>query len=383
MAGVEEEIPQSPLLVAFVVSHMVPWLRCGIPRGLLRFECGEAIPDELLAFEPFRIPAYCAPRLEFTRKEIADVFEEEDVPEIPVLQPAEPEILPTDDTSEGEYKAVKEEAPPELPPKQKLHRPVVRKKRKTVKKVKPRQPPSIPEPPSRGPTLRLLQLNPSAPTGYPQYPPPPAPYRRPVMPAPAASGYNTVWDFDPSHWRKQQAKERAAPSRRDVEVQEESPRKDGPVIVVRQELPGKEERSEDSLELSDLINEMPREVTRLVADPFPLDKALQERYHRAIAEGNMEIESLPPPEKFVKPKPVARPKVYDPECRSVEVMTEIPCERSFEEERHEWRPPLVRMSRGDRVLGTRELTVSHVAYRERESFRDSTDLLKKKKLRKE
>lgn len=56
MSKICEKIPYSGILIAAIVSHLIPWLRCGITRALVDFKCNEFIPKELIDFEEYKFP---------------------------------------------------------------------------------------------------------------------------------------------------------------------------------------------------------------------------------------------------------------------------------------------------------------------------------------
>ncbi|OHT07106.1 hypothetical protein TRFO_05336 [Tritrichomonas foetus] len=53
---IEKDIPYSGILISAIVSHMIPWLRCGIPRAIVKFKCYENVPNQLLQFEEYHFP---------------------------------------------------------------------------------------------------------------------------------------------------------------------------------------------------------------------------------------------------------------------------------------------------------------------------------------
>ncbi|EAX96215.1 hypothetical protein TVAG_227100 [Trichomonas vaginalis G3] len=54
----EEDIPHSTILLAAVVSHLLPWLRTAIPLAMTGFDMPMVVPNSLLEIEDFSFPRY-------------------------------------------------------------------------------------------------------------------------------------------------------------------------------------------------------------------------------------------------------------------------------------------------------------------------------------
>ena len=294
-----KELPKSNLLLATVVSHMIPWLRCGIPRALSGFECGEVIPSELLDIEDFTIPARAAQNMVIETKpivnEAAEQIEEEssDDSDIPVMEPPRPlQEESIHESTSGEV---------HLPPKEESvslssvsddsrkrrhhHHHSRPKPEKKHKKSKPVETPKI----------RLLSLDPNASSPYSQYIPPPPQYMPRPMPQQRPMQFGNIWDIDPSQWRKPERK----PEKMQKEVQAEQQPKFVFVSSKRDTIPEPElsmSSSISSIEFAETKHEPIRPQ-----DPFPLDDELNARISRALNDFDQTPKQIPERPKYYRP----------------------------------------------------------------------------------
>lgn len=339
----QQSFPKSGILLAFIVSHMVPWLRCAIPRALVGFECNESIPPELLDFEDWELPKYRPPKMQIQTVVATPVesdSEEEPLPPPPPVIVPEPE----DNESEGEYLPEPEPEPePEPKPKPKpRHR---HKPKKVPKRPKPEKPP--PERKPRGPPLRLLSLDPNARQTYTQYqyaqpPPPPPQYSRP---------YHQVWDYDPNQWRPHDDKPVQAPV--------ETNRK--PLVIFGSvQNRKKDDHMESSSSISELELNEPRRGPIPNSNPFPLDDELHRRveYLLDASKAAPDPQDLPPPPEFVRPSMKAKPpkssKKMAPPREEPTKDAPVPEPKQAPPP---WRPPVVSM-RDSRLIGVQEISAS-------------------------
>ncbi|KAK8881175.1 hypothetical protein M9Y10_003906 [Tritrichomonas musculus] len=135
MSKISEKIPYSGILIAAIISHMIPWLRCGIPRALANLSCYDSIPKKLIEFEDYKFPS---------ADQDYDYYEEE--------EEYSSSSSYSSYLSEGEYKGptkgittvkqtdlskipkVIEDKQPKVEKKQKIE-PVIKKRRKSKKKA--------------------------------------------------------------------------------------------------------------------------------------------------------------------------------------------------------------------------------------------------------
>jgi hypothetical protein len=330
-----------------LVSHLIPWLRCGILRALVGFECGEDVPREFLDFGDFAFLSE-APRRIKTEPKVT-------------IEPA-PQPEPAPEPDEGLVEVSTSSSPPPV----RVPRPRRRSRRPTEK-------------PKRRPKLRLLTADDVGPPPMrPMAPPPPvSPFYQPfcwqappvipmASPVPAYN-FGPIWDFSPDDWPDQEPPP-ARPSREEedrpqhrvqqqtqyapppepppervshyvqatvpdrrtaatqgegvLEAPREEPRRQQPVIVFaeRRPIPSQADTLDlsSSSEISDV--ELVRPVRRFIppANPFPLDSALYRKVETALDEAKMapappELEDRP---KFKPPPvhdlPVTRPRIEIP-----------------------------------------------------------------------
>lgn len=356
----DDDIPNSRVLFATIVSHIIPWLRCGIPRALSGFRCSDVVPNELLEFEEFVLPKGVPPQMKLQTNVLYndDIFEEEEEePDMTPPMPPEP-IQPADESSsEGEF--IPEPEPEPEPPK-----PKPQKKKPVKRKPKPKKKPEK-QPPPRGPRLRLLSLDqppPRTPNPQPYYNPPPPSYYMPQMPV---RPYQPIWDYDPSKWQpKPPPPEPEPPKKEEPPVQEPvEPPKMKPIVIIssKQKKPQKPEEYEiSSSDISDIALSDPIKGPVPPADGFPLDEALQRRIERLLDEASKapdprqleQVESFRRPEMKRPPKkkkiPI-EPKEEPAEPGNIHPVIQV------KKEQPEWRPKVESMRR-PQVIGVQEIT---------------------------
>lgn len=237
-----EEIPQSSILTAVICSHIIPWLRCGIPRAMARFDkAPEIVPNRLLIFEDFSLLEEKPKPFTFDVKPPIDISgivevpdsedekkkkEEEEIKkdsdESPPPPPPPPEM--PDSIPKPDYDEERELSEGEEPPKPKT------RSKKPTKKETDKNPLSKP---SKKPRLKLIEVDRTAPPsdvqpiqvpiqapfqaqevvqGYPfeplcmmpsQFynPPPVAIFQANHAPFPQQT-FGPIWDLDPSLYER-------------------------------------------------------------------------------------------------------------------------------------------------------------------------------------
>lgn len=284
----QSDLPKSQLLLAVLVSDMVPWLRCGIPRALSKFKCGENIPNELLEFEEFSIPPLAPRKMQIETKPLVDEGAQEEESEdsdIPVNdnEPL-PEMPVKEETDSGEFKMEKSSTSSTIsevaPPPKRHHRKREKEKPKPKPKIKAKKPKkSAPEPPR----VRLLSLDPNAGQRH-QYVAPPPQYAQPQRPM----RFGNVWDIDPSAWQNKKPQPTQTP------VQPPPPQPQEPKYVFVQshrqdQFPIEIEKSTSSLSDFEFTATTHRPMP--YADQFPLDEELNKKVARALGD----YDNLPEP----------------------------------------------------------------------------------------
>ena len=331
-----KEFPKSKLLFAVIVSNMVPWLRCGIPRALSGFECGEVIPSELLEFEDFVIPPRVQPKMVLETKPIVNEGSEEesedsDIPvqEFPKL-PEEP-IIEESSTS-GEYIMPPPEESVSLisePPKKKKHhhhKPKPKPKPKK-KKSKPIEPPKV----------RLLHLDPNAGAPYSQYIPPPQ-YIPGPMPQPRPMHFNNIWDMDPSQWKKDKPVQQPVQAPKFIYVSAEKNKKPVPQLS-------------DSSSISSVEFQETQRGPLKFQDPFPLDDALTARVQKVLNDFDNAPPPISDPSKYRRPPIQLANEPPKDEIPKIELPRKIPKakEEHISDDLPEFQPA-VRTMRDDRIV---------------------------------
>lgn len=320
-----EEFPQSKLLIATIISHMIPWLRCGIPRALSKFKCNEIVPNELLELDDLVLPEKPPPQMTIKSLPIETIpaIEEEDESEPPPIQPITL-LPPPEESSSGEFKMEPESEPEPI----KLPKPKTKPKPKPKPKPKRKKPVKRDPSPPRGPKLRLLSLDPNAappripnPPYQPYYPPQPAP--QPMIPQPP---YLPVWDYDPSKWWKKAVKEpKPAPKTEATQTN-----RGNPIVILKSKQKKPKEEPSDLFISDDESIPEPEIMKGPIEDidPFPIDDELHKRVERLLDESRdaPQPRDLPAkPEKYrrmdLREKP-ARKQVEKPQTPTVH--SEVP-----------------------------------------------------------
>lgn len=357
----DDEFPDSKLLFATIVSHIIPWLRCGIPRALSGFKCPEVVPNELLELEDLVLPRGAPPQMKIQTNVLYNddiIEEEEEEPEIIPPPPPEP-ILP-DESSSGEF-IPEEEPEPEPEPVIELPKPKPR--RKVKRKPKKEKPPPPPPPKTR---LRLLTLDPGPPrmpqTNYYVPPVPPQPnYYMPQMPV---RPQMPIWDYDPSKWQRpeqRKPKMEDQPVQATVEMQKAKP---FVIISSRQKKPTKPDdfTLSSSSSLSDIVVSEPRKGPLPPIDPFPVDDQLHIRIEKALDDVRKVPNpgDLPPPLKFqrpsMKPKPPKPKKVYDEPKPTFQPSEQGNIHPVPVQKEPDWRPKVTTI-RDPQIIGVQEISV--------------------------
>ncbi|OHT02606.1 hypothetical protein TRFO_07018 [Tritrichomonas foetus] len=388
LSNADDDIPRSGILFATIISHIIPWLRCGIPRALSGFKCNDVVPNELLEFEDFSLPQAPPPEMKIETNVLfndGDISEEEEVIEPPPPPPKpKPVIPPEESSSEGEFIPEPEPEPvkPKRRPTKHSQKPKPKPKPHHRKKpVKDNTPSGAPPP--RGPKLKLLSLDPNAAPprtspapNFNYLPPQPQvpPYFMQQMPQ---RPYNPIWDYDPSKWAPK-PKEKPPPQKEDVPVQaqvETKPVKSKPLVIIssKQKQPKKPDdfTMSSTSSLSDIAVSEPRKGPIPNVDPFPIDDDLHNRIEKLLdeAEKSLDPNDLPPPPQFtrpsMKPKPPKPKKVYAEPSPAFEPGgnmngnpndSHIPINQAQSQRQPDWRPKLTSI-RDPQVIGIQEITL--------------------------
>ena len=364
LAEKEDDIPRSGLLFATIVSHIIPWLRCGIPRALSGFKCSDIVPNELLEFEDFVLPQAKQPEMKLETNIIYnDDIPEEEEEKIEPPPPPPPPMPKPEESSDGEFipEPEPEPEPIKLPKKKPKPKPKPKKHRKKpAPEVKPRP----------GPKLKLLSLDPNAapprpiPTPSFNYQPQPQvpPYFMQQMPQ---MPFQSIWDYDPSKW----ANQKPEPTKEDVPVQvqvDPRPAKSKPLVIIssRQKQPQKQDELtiSSSSSLSDVPFSEPKKGPLPPIDPFPVDDALHQRIEKLLDEADKtpDPNKLPPPPQFSRPsmKPLPpKKKAQEPITPSSDKNLNQTFKHSAQTQTHkapDWRPKLTSI-RDPLVIGFNEV----------------------------
>ena len=314
------EVPRSGILLASLVSHMIPWLRCGIPRALAGFECDDKVPPELLDFEEFEFPKTPPPKMEV-------VHNPDDWLPIITQEPEQQEVPePSDEGSSYS------------------ERPVRRPRRRTRRHE--RKPPKkkVPQP-----SLRLLTVDPTSaapqmqmPMYYQPYPMQYPMYEVPVIHAPTepqASAYGPIWDFNPADFVKPEPEpprpptppQKEEPTRVNTETQSaEEPKRESqvkPLIIFTSRQRPDKEPSFDldmSSELSELELLEPVKRTIPTPNPFPLDDELHRKVVHLLDEVKAipDATALPDKPRFTPPPVYEAPTIKIPETTTQQTFTQ-------------------------------------------------------------
>ncbi|OHT08715.1 hypothetical protein TRFO_04799 [Tritrichomonas foetus] len=356
--GTDEEcdIPYSGLLVSTIISHMIPWLRCGIPRALAGFKCEDDVPPELLNFEEFELPKVIPPKMEIDTHAITEV--------------------PPDDIPQKDHQSSSSLSYGESPisrPKRRKPRPEpsydqssfssdysTDRRRKHSKKKRSKPPVQKRPNPTRLLTVDPLSVAPntSLPTNQnyynqPQYP---YPYQQPVnipmfayqqpdvlhnYQPPTQNAFAPIWDFNPADFKKEepptndnnpppyqpptQLPPQTPPSTQKVETITSTsdipkrtttetqidpppqPRPVRPFVIVHSRQKSSENTDpfdiSSTSELSDIEPIAPIKRELPVVNPFPLDDGLHKKVEMLLDEvrGIPDAPDLPEMPQFVPP----------------------------------------------------------------------------------
>lgn len=356
--GVEEEneIPHSGLLVAAIVSHIVPWLRCAIPRALAGFKCREVVPEELLNFEDLDLPAAPPPKMEIDTKQDTEVLPEKLDFELNesqsgsiIKQPRTRKRRPKHDITIDESDLYSSSLMP--------------KKTKKKKKKKPTRPLLIDD---------LYKPPPPAPP-YQQPPPPPPNYNQfypyqhvqvPMYyispepqpePEPANDAFLPIWDFNPNDFKNEEEqkieeeeeekpeppkKEKnkkppqkvnnftstsEVPKRESAETQVDPPPNPRPLVVLASRQKQKKDEDTFDFSMSSSISEIeisePIKRKIPVVNPFPLDDGLHKKVEMLLDEvrGRPDAPELPEMPRFVPPPIYEAPKPTFKELDDIQI----------------------------------------------------------------
>ena len=322
----ECDIPHSGILVSIIVSHLIPWLRCGIPRALMEFKCEDDVPPELLNFEEFSFQKIPPPKMEIDTQALAEVDPDENIPQ-----------KESDTMSYGEApKRRRRKEPPSF-----LDSDYSEPPRKKPKRKKPRKLPT-----------RLLTIDPlsAAPPPAPAVPMnqqyyPYQPMYQPVT-IPMYYGqpevfhnyqqpqtnlaFQPIWDFNPADFNRHEEEPPEPPKKETpprpshaevesatikipkmttMETQVDPPkaRPIKPMVIVHSTQKQKEELAQidisSSSELSDIPLIEPIQKTHPNINPFPLDDGLHKKVEMLLDEvrGIPDSPELPEMPQFVPP----------------------------------------------------------------------------------
>ncbi|OHT12765.1 hypothetical protein TRFO_17311 [Tritrichomonas foetus] len=216
-----EDVPESQILGAVICSHVVPWLRCGIPRKMVEFnEAREIVPNEIMDFEDFILLEEPKP-LQIDVKPTIDIpgiaeipDEEEEKKEEPKNdeQLEMPPEIPKPDYNDDERQLSEGEEPPKPKKKHKTapQKPKVKSKpKKKERKEKPMLRLIEVDKTPRYNNMNIVALHPPHPEFTPGYQfnpmpgtvPPVAIFECKHAPFPQQS-YGPIWDLDPSLYER-------------------------------------------------------------------------------------------------------------------------------------------------------------------------------------
>lgn len=354
----ESEIPHSGLLVSSIVSHIVPWLRCGIPRALAGFKCRDEVPPELLNFEDLDLPSQPPPKMEIETKQETEI------------EPEKLDIKLNDESSESfrpkrRRKMPSNEITIELSDSDLSTLP--RKKPKKKKKKKPSKPlladtlynPPPPAPPIPPPQP---QYNPYyQPVYYPQVQVPIFVNQEPPETEPVNDAFLPIWDFNPNDFdnnnndvkieeeeeepedeepkvtiQKVPQKKPAVkldtftstseiPKLETAQVQVDPPPAKKPIIIIKSQQ--KQRKDDDSFDfsmsssLSDIEVSEPIKRQFPVVNPFPLDDGLHKKVEMLLDQvrGKPDAPELPEMPRFVPPPIYEAPKPTFKELNEIKI----------------------------------------------------------------
>lgn len=341
------EIPKSSILLSCILSHIIPWLRGGIPRAMVAFPAKEVIPNELLDFEDFSLPEYPKPDLkvqtlqknEIVQKPLYATFdktvdfnissdssleelqlETENVPPPQPETPPLPAVIPEPELRE-DYLSEGEEPPQPKHEHVKKEEHIKHKAKKEKMKDKKKQKIRLihierdPKPkyqPAPFPTSANQPLMQSsndygyAPMGMIGNPPPIAIFQTNPAPMPTQS-YGPIWDLDPACYERPYPKPPPDIPRENQDIPIKASVQTQSNNVIRKNIyitDEKKQKKGDYLDISDssiseLNDESGPDRDEEPIDPFPLDEELSRRVDALLRE------DIP-----IKPKPLPEPPKY-------------------------------------------------------------------------
>lgn len=337
------EVPRSNLCLAVIVSHIVPWLRCGIPRAIINFPSGEVVPNELTEFEEFILPDRPEPKMEIVFNKLVNEApeEEEEIPEY--IPPPEPRSLIHETSDSGEYKPNVEPIPDSGTPStissdqsdvstiSEIKKKKKKRKRKYDKTVIKQEKKKKRRRKSKGehlkiPQLRLLSLDPNAVPDRAQYIPqgPTQQFYQPHQQVQTKCQFSSPWDIDPSKCsfdNKQSV-------RNEIHTRQQTHSETKPqyiFVTQKKSDPARRENDPDSSssDISDIVLNDTRKPVKTNVDAFQLDEELRNRVNRAL-DGFCANEPKPLPREvprfnryechlYNQPPPVQIPRVVIPE----------------------------------------------------------------------
>jgi len=277
-----EKIPRSQIFISTVISHMVPWLRCGIPRKILNVETGFPIPPYLIEFEEFYLPSQVIQKMEIitrpivTSKPNTEITEEEELKEksdiIDSLNIIESsgEVEIHQDLPLVSSSVILSES--EKSSKKKVR---VKRVKKQKKKIESDEEVVISIPKSKQPSIRLLSLDPNYTATRQEYIPP---RNEPIyQPKPQFPPNGPIWDVDPSRFERPLIS-KPAPQ---TPIQESSQKivfvGTKKLSVVKEKLPISESSS-----LSSFTADEPQKLNAKGGDPFPIDEELHKKVEKLL-----------------------------------------------------------------------------------------------------
>lgn len=350
----ESEIPHSGLLVSAIVSHIVPWLRCGIPRALAGFKCRDDVPPELLNFEDLDLPAAPPPKMEIDTKQDTEIlpekldFELNESESGSIIKPKIKKRKPKHDITIDESDLYSSTILPKKP-----------KKKKKKKPLRPLLADPLYQPPPPAPPYQP----PVQPQPYPYYPyqhvqvpmfyisPEPQP-----DPEPANDAFLPIWDFNPSDFKpekdekvKEEEEEKPEPpkkkpkkekppkkvetftstseipKRETAETQVDPPPNPRPLVVIKSQQRHKKDDDSFDLSMSSSLSEIeisePIKRKIPIVNPFPLDDGLHKKVEMLLDEvrGIPDSPELPEMPRFVPPPIYEAPKPTFKELDDIQI----------------------------------------------------------------
>lgn len=333
------EIPKSPILTSLIVSHVIPWLRCGIPRAMAKFEkAPEIVPNRLLDFEEFSLLKEKPKPFNFDMKppiEIPGIVEVPDSdetpdrdnsesppqppsapPSPPPSPPEMPDTIPTpDDDDERELSEGEEPPKPKIkskkPKKEKVKTDLKTPKRSRLKliEVDRTAPPSdvqpiqvpIPPPFAANEVVQGYPFEPLVIAPAQLYPPPVAIFQANHAPFPHQA-YGPIWDLDPSLYERPYPRpppnipmeENVEKPQRQTASSQCDPQRTSSTKVYITSVPKQDDLDDISDDPCDDISLEYNQRGYTPIDPFPLDHELNRRVDRLLKNPiNIKTKKLP------------------------------------------------------------------------------------------